>query len=156
MVGRVTLKSQSTNGLSKRQRFHLALPADEERILELLVDLHRKVGGIYGIDTDAASLIETARHVMRHGVCLVGESACAGGSIVRYPWNRSARIGTVLFWNFNRPSGIHVLAALAEEFKARGATHLACSSHFPTNRVGRHYVKSLDMKPVEVQYLLKL
>lgn len=137
-------------------KLHRATPDDEEHILDLLVDLHRKVGGIYGIETDAASLIDTARHIIRNGICLVGESACAGGMITRYPWNREARIGTVLFWNFTKPSGIHVLRALADEFKAHGATHLACSSHFPTNRVGRHYVKSLDMKPVEVQYLLKL
>lgn len=133
-------------------RFRPAKVDDTEHIVELLIPLFQKFGGVYGIRSDAESIVKTVLHTITNGICLVSPEACAGGFIHPYPWNHQMNVGVVLFWNYNRPSGIRVFEALTREFKARGATHINCASHFPDHRIGRHY-RRLNLQPAEIQYV---
>jgi len=141
---------------SKLKRFRRATPDDADSIIDLIVEINRKVGAVYGIPMEAESVIQTVMHTIKRGICLVGDGACAGGLIHPYVWNRSASVGLIVFWNYSRPSGIHIFEAMIQAFRQHGATHLNCSSHFPANRIGQHYVKRFDMAPVEVQYLAEI
>ncbi len=140
---------------SKLQRFRRATRDDVEPIIDLIVEINRKVGAVYGIPMEAESLIQTVMHIVDRGICMVGPGACAGGFIHPYVWNRSVNVGTVLFWNYNRPSGVHVIEALAQEFNRLGASHFSCSSHFPENKAGRLYVK-MNSTPCEIQYMTRI
>jgi hypothetical protein len=64
-------------------------------------------------------------------------------------------IGNVVFWGFTKPSGVHILEAITEEFKNHGATHINCASHFPENSSGRLYER-FGLHPAETQYVGKI
>lgn len=136
-------------------KFRPATPSDFDAILDLIVDINKKVGAVYGIPMEAGSVVHAINHTIKEGICLVGDGACAGGFIHPYIWNHAMKIGLVLFWNYRKPGGIRIFQAMVEEFKRRGATHVSCSSHFPKNTIGRHYLKR-GAHPVEVQYLIPL
>lgn len=140
---------------SKLKRFRPARPDDLDAILDLLVDMNRKIGAVYGIPADAESTIKTVLHIIHRGVCLVGNHACAGGFIYPYPWNEQAKVGLLLFWNYTRPSGVHVFGAMAERFRELGATHLNCASHFPDNRLARWYAR-FGLRAAEIQHISPL
>lgn len=140
---------------AKLHRFRKATLEDVDDIIDLIIEINRKVGAVYGIPMDAESVVETVMHVVKRGICVVGPGACAGGMVHPYLWNRDFQMGTVIFWNYNRPSGVHVIEALAREFKQAGATHLTCTSHFPENKAGRIYVR-MGSTPCEIQYIAKL
>lgn len=135
-----------------RQKFRPARVDDTDHIVNLLIPLFQKVGVIYGIKPDAESIIASVLHTIERGVCLVGDHACAGGFIRNYPWNYNAKLGVILFWNYDRPSGIKILPEMVEAFRRLGATHINCASHFPDNRIGKHY-EALGIHPAEVQYV---
>lgn len=143
------------NASSKLKRFRRATPDDADAVIDLIVDINRKVGAVYGIRMEAESVIQTVIHTIHRGICMVGPNACAGGFISPYVWNRRVQIGTVLFWNYTKPSGVHVFEALAAEFSRLGASHISCSSHFPENKVGRLYLK-MNSTPCEIQYIARI
>ncbi len=136
-------------------KFRQATPADAAAIAESLVSLYRKLGGIYGIPYDYRSVMEAVLHTIRHGVCLTGPTACAGGFIDSYVWNRSVQIGNVLFWNYGRPSGVRILQALAAEFQRRGATHIMVASHFPYNRAA-HLYRKFGLRQTETMHMVEI
>lgn len=141
------------NNSPKPNRFRPATLDDLGFIADLLVDLYRKTGMVYGIKPDAPSLIHAITKTIKHGICLVGAGGCAGGYIEPFWWNQDSKMGTILFWNFHMPSGIHVLAAMRDAMLSQGATHIAVASHFPANRIARHY-KKLGFHPTEIQFIL--
>lgn len=140
------------NTSPKLRRFRPARLDDADHIIDQIVAINAKVGAVYGIGMDAESVIATVMHTIERGVCLVGDHACAGGYIHPYPWNHAAKIGLILFWNYTRPSGIHVFEAMAERFRALGATHINAASHFPSNRIGQHYAR-FGLHPCETQFI---
>ncbi len=119
------------------------------------MSLYRKLGGIYGIPHDPRCIVEAVLHTIRHGICLVGPAACAGGFIDSFVWNRRAKIGNVLFWNYDRPSGVRILQALAAEFQRRGASHIMVASHFPDNRAA-HLYRKFGLRQVEEQHMVEI
>ena len=140
------------NTSSKLRKFRPATMDDADHIIDQIVEINKKVGAVYGIPMDAESVIATVIHTIERGVCVVGENACAGGYIHPYPWNHAAKIGLILFWNYTRPSGIRVFEAIAERFRALGATHINAASHFPDNRIGQYYAR-FRLHPAEVQHI---
>lgn len=153
--GRALSNAKSTNDWSRLKLFRPARLDDADHIVDLLVPLFQKVGAVYGIRPEAESIIKTVIHTIERGVCLVGESGCAGGYVHPYPWNHNAQVGIILFWNYSRPSGIHVFEAIVERFRSLGATHINCASHFPDNRIGRHYMR-FGLHPAETQFISSL
>lgn len=143
------------NGWSRHNQFRPARLDDADLVIDLVADLNRKVGLIYGIRVDVESSIKTIMHVIERGVCVVGQESCAGGFIHPYPWNHEAKVGTILFWNYRKPSGIHVFTAICEKFKSLGATHVSCSSHFPENRAVKFYTR-FELIPSEIQFIANL
>ncbi len=140
---------------SKPPRFRRATPDDSGDVVELLLALYRKLGAAYGIPADTKSVVQAVIHTIHNGICIVGDCSCAGGFIENYVWNRHAKIGTVLFWNYSRPSGIKVFEALVKEFKRCGATHINVASHFPENLAGRFYTR-FGLKQCEVQWITEI
>lgn len=121
----------------------------------LLEDLDGKVGERIGIRSDRRSLVETGIRVIKYGVCLVGSHEVAGANIVKFPFNRNAVIGNIMFWNFTRPSGVHIFEAMVKELKKLGVTHITANSHFPENRIGDFYCK-LGLRRVEISWLAEI
>ena len=144
-----------TNLQNTRPKFRKAELDDLDGIVDLLCDLEVKAWSAYGIHADGHSLVEMAMRSIRHGICLVGDGAVAGGFVVKFPANQHVLIGNVLFWNFTTPSGLGVLKAITEEFKALGAAYVSVTSHFPDNRIGDFYCKT-GLQRVETNWLAKI
>lgn len=143
------------HGSAKLNQFRPAHPDDIGHITHLVTSLYVKLGSAYQIPMDTKSVVEAVIHTIRHGVCLVGDHACAGGFIDSFVWNRSVKVGNVLFWNYSRPSGVRILEALAVEFQNRGASHLGVASHYPDNLAARFYSR-IGLQPCEQQHIVAI
>jgi hypothetical protein len=144
-----------TNLQESNHRFRRANVEDLDQVVELLFDLCGKVSTAYGMKADGNSLIETALHTIKYGVCLIGGGAVAGGMLVRMPYNREMLIGNVLFWNFTKPSGAAIFEAMVNELEKLGAKYISATSHFPDNRLGDFYCKR-GLKAVETIWLAEI
>jgi hypothetical protein len=134
--------------------FRQATQDDLEQVVQSIYDLRSKHPEAYGIDFDEESVVATALHAIRHGVCLIGHGAVAGANFVPFIWNRRVMTANVVFWNFKQscPRGIHIFQALLYELEKRGATHISCTSHYPSNRIGEFYAK-MGMNPAEQNFI---
>ena len=135
--------------------FRPAKLSDAGFVLGLVRDFYRKSGGIYGIPFDSASTFQTINTTIVQGVCLVGPSSTAGAIFNFSPFNHSAVVAQVLFWFFKSAREIRILDEMKRACANAGATHLCCASHFPENRIGRHYER-LSMKPIEQWHMTEL
>lgn len=129
--------------------------SDLEAVVEILMDLDGKLSPAYGIKGDGQSLVETALFAIKHGICLIGRGAAAGGSLFRFPYNHNVLIGNILFWNFTKPSGVGIFQAMVSEFRGLGAKYVTASSHFPENRLGDFYCKQ-GLKAVETSWIAEI
>jgi len=118
-------------------------------ITNLLAEFYAKQGtASYGIPFDAQSTLLTVERVVRHGICLVGPTSCAGAMLMPFPYNHNVVTAHVMFWYFKRAREIKIFETLiACCLKAR-ATHVSASSHSPRHIIGRLYEK-WELRPVE-------
>lgn len=132
--------------------FRRATLDDLEEIVDLGVNLSQKHGSVYQMPAEGLSVAAEISRIIKYGICLVGHGAAAGGAVRPFIWNTHIMVGCVIFWNFTRPSGIHIFDALVLELEKHGATHLSTTSHFPKNRIGEFYAKR-GMSPAETTFI---
>jgi hypothetical protein len=121
---------------------------DVPRITALLSEFYAKHADKYGIPFDNASSLSTVEKIVRHGVCLVGDTSCAGALIVPFPYNFGANLANVMFWYFQQAREVRIFDALVAACRKAGATHITASSHYPENTIARLY-DGWGMSPVE-------
>lgn len=132
--------------------YRLATLEDVVFIARLIKEFYGKMEDSYKIPYDHESTLITIDETIRRGVCLVGPTSCAGAFINLFPFNCNYAVANVDFWYFRNPREIEIFYALCQECRARGATHISASSHFPKHVIGRFYEK-LGMFPAETVYL---
>lgn len=108
----------------------------------LLKEFYAEKGvSAYGIPYDHASTLRTVQGVIQHGICLVGPSSCAGALLIPFPYNGDVIIAHVAFWYFKNAREMEIFELLMQHCAAAGASHINAASHYPENRIGRHYDK---------------
>jgi hypothetical protein len=126
--------------------------ADLADACEIISVCWHRHGNAYGIKLDAESLVATVSLIIERGICIIGNSGVAGGTIRPFIYNCNALIGNIVFWSFTKPKGVRVFDAICSELKRLGATHINAASHFPHNRTGEFYM-SHGFHAAETQYL---
>jgi hypothetical protein len=124
-------------------------------IARLLKEFYAKSEQVYGIPYDHESMLITVDDTIRHGICLVGPTSCAGAHISLFPSNCEYAMASVKFWYFQNHREIEIFDALAEACRLAGANMIDASSHHPDNVIGRFYAKR-GMRPAETLYLGRL
>jgi N-acetylglutamate synthase-like GNAT family acetyltransferase len=132
--------------------YRKATRSDVVAIAKLLREFYSRVGEVYKIPYDHASMIVTVDDVVDRGVCIVGPTSCAGAIFYPFPSNSECLVAHVLFWYFQKRREIGIFLEILKLCKEQGATHINVASHFPKNTIGRFY-KKCGLKPVETQYM---
>lgn len=121
---------------------------DIPRVTMLLEEFYARHEYRYGVRFNSSSAVVTVERMIRHGVCLVGPSSCAGAMIADFPYNFEAKVANVMFWYFRRPREIKIFEALLAACRRAGAMYISASSHAPSHAIGRLYQR-WGMQPVE-------
>lgn len=109
--------------------FRSATPDDVFHIARLVKRFYSRFGHHIGIPYDHESSIQLILGALSMGCpMVVGEHSCAAASINSFPFNKSARVATVLFWYFEKPREIGIFDFLALQCIRSGATHINAAS----------------------------
>lgn len=109
--------------------FREATPDDVFHIARLVKRFYHRYGGHIGIPYDHESTLQLILGALSMGCPVaVGEHSCAAASINPFPFNKTARVATVLFWYFDKPREIGIFDFLAQQCIRAGATHISASA----------------------------
>jgi hypothetical protein len=118
----------------------------------MLRRFYRRSGGHYEIPYDHASGLLTVVETIDHGICVVGEGACAGALLAPFPYNRQHLVAQVVFWYFEGKSGIGVFDALARACAKAGATNIEAAA-LPPRCTGKRFYEQRGLSLSEYHFL---